>query len=205
MPRLRCLDEDCGEIFDETSRLAEGSDCIVCGGPTEVLGRNDVEPEEQPPPQLRGQVAQRRRLARDAAAQLLRKHSITTVPVDVHEIARREGYAVIEREGDALGSLSARTVDDMIEVRAEDPEVRKRFSIAHELGHCVLGTTHGRGNQPDEWDADLFAGELLVPPAQLRAAYARSKSKSELARAFHVSRQVIEIAVSRARIGELIA
>lgn len=204
MPRLRCLDEDCGETFEERSRLAEGGDCIACGGPTEVVGRDDIEPAEpSPPPYARG-VAQRKRHVRDAAAQLLRKHSITKVPVLVAEIADREGYAVVEREGEDLGSLSARTVDDVIEVRAGDPNVRKRFSIAHELGHCILGTTHGRGGPMDEADANLFAGSLLVPPKALGDAFVRTRNKGDLALIFEVSRQVIEIAVARDRLGDLV-
>lgn len=41
------------------------------------------------------------------------------------------------------------------------PETRKRFTVAHELGHCVLGHT-GDGDT-EEAEADCFARNLLAP------------------------------------------
>ena len=41
------------------------------------------------------------------------------------------------------------------------PETRKRFTLAHELGHCILGHT-GEGEN-EEAEADCFARNLLAP------------------------------------------
>lgn len=55
----------------------------------------------------------------------------------------------------------------------DDPdELRTRFTLAHELGHIVLGWHIGLaecsmssqpGRHPDEQEADAFAAELLIP------------------------------------------
>ncbi|MBD5129151.1 MAG: ImmA/IrrE family metallo-endopeptidase [Ruminococcaceae bacterium] len=47
---------------------------------------------------------------------------------------------------------------------------RRRFTVAHELGHCVLGHV-GRGRKPnglEERAADRFAAALLAPVSVLR-------------------------------------
>ncbi len=50
-----------------------------------------------------------------------------------------------------------------------DPSVRKRFSVAHEIGHLLLGHP-GQNSSFDleskdlfEVEANLFAAELLIP------------------------------------------
>ena len=78
---------------------------------------------------------------------------------------------------------------------------RKRFSIAHELGHHFLHSTHGTSRQIER-EADAFAGELLVPGHFLRNAIARTSSIDELRRLFQVSRQAVEIAAKTHRLGE---
>jgi Zn-dependent peptidase ImmA (M78 family) len=90
---------------------------------------------------------------------------------------------------------------------------RRRFSLAHELGHFFLH----RGDysseamitiddppteddlipskDPAESEADLFAGELLVPVAMLKP-HAR-KGIPELSRLFLVSEHTISVAISK--------
>ena len=57
-------------------------------------------------------------------------------------------------------------------VNSDQPFERQRFSAAHELGHLLLGhepmdksflSFLGRRFEPEELDADAFAGELLIP------------------------------------------
>lgn len=82
--------------------------------------------------------------------------------------------------------------------------MRKRFSIAHELGHHFLGTTHGSGPTVEP-EADAFAGELLVPGPLLRAAIGGGSSVDDLRQRFQVSRQVIEIAAETHKLGDRIS
>lgn len=160
MPLLRCTNEECGHEWFERSQLAVGTECPICDEPTEVVGVDDDPPAELKvaSTRLREERAHPAH-AREKAREVLRQHAIGRPPVVVHSIARRCGFEV--RESHQLGKLSARLVGKVIEVSADDPPVRKRFSVAHELGHHFLGTRHGDGPLAER-EADAFAGELLA-------------------------------------------
>ncbi len=80
---------------------------------------------------------------------------------------------------------------------------RDRFTIAHEIGHfllmCVSGVkfarsiTKPRPFEDPEWQADAFAGELLVPHHKLK----RYKKPSTLARRCGVSIDCAELALKK--------
>jgi Zn-dependent peptidase ImmA (M78 family) len=88
-----------------------------------------------------------------------------------------------------------------IRVNAKEAETRKRFTLAHELGHWVCQCLDGQPapmfcRQQDlaasadralEREANVFAAELLMPEADVRAAFARDGDVKELAEAFGVS------------------
>lgn len=186
---LRCTDEDCGHSWFERSQLAIGADCACCGEPTEVVGVDDDPPAEVQPPEsdARAHPAHARTKAREVA----RTHGFVRPPVVVHAIARSLGFTV--RRSHKLGPLSARLVGDAIEVNADEPPVRQRFSVAHELGHHFLGSVHGGGGIAER-EADSFAGELLVPGPMLREAIKATTDAAELRKLFAVSRDVLRIA-----------
>ena len=57
---------------------------------------------------------------------------------------------------------------------------RQRFTVAHELGHCVLGHI-GKGRRPngeEERAADKFAAALLAPVSVLRMCGVRSPEET---------------------------
>ena len=200
MPYLRCTEEECGIRFPAASRFED--QCPECGSPAVPV---DLEEDERPQ-ELLGVPGRPVRdeethpaHARDMARRVLAEHNITKPPVPVPAIARRVGLDVVEV--DSLGSLSARLIDTRIEVVASESLGRKRFSIAHELGHHFLHSTHGTSRQIER-EADAFAGELLVPGHFLRNAIARTSSIDELRRLFQVSRQAVEIAAKTHRLGE---
>lgn len=111
----------------------------------------------------------------------------------------------------------------LIVVEATHHEHRRRFSVAHEVGHFVLhylpktgGDTYRctpedmeRGSAPggagagaahlrQEWEANLFAAELLMPEQPLLAMYrVVGGSVSRLAKHFCVSPQAMEIRLKR--------
>ncbi len=74
-------------------------------------------------------------------------------------------------------------------------ERRRRFTIAHELGHCLLGhISKFGGAKPaaaQEHDADSFAADLLAPLSVLKKCGV--SSAEELARVCGLSRSAAEI------------
>jgi hypothetical protein len=199
MPYLRCTEEECGIRFPAASRFED--QCPECGAPAVPVDLDDEEPErELAVPGRPGREEQAHPAhARELARRVLAEHNITKPPVPVPAIARRVGLEVVEV--DSLGSLSARLIDTRIEVVSSESVGRKRFSVAHELGHYFLHTTHGTSRQIER-EADAFAGELLVPGHFLRNAIARTSSIDELRTLFQVSRQVVEIAAETHKLGK---
>lgn len=139
---------------------------------------------------------------RNAAWQVLIDQQITELPVKVSSIARSMGIRVMSyaKGHNALQVLklweSARDKDGMAVYifdkwyifydDAVEPEGRIRFTLAHELGHILLGhemetqatelfRVQHSGNKPlIETRADMFAARLLVPACVLAALQIRT-------------------------------
>ena len=107
------------------------------------------------------------------------------LPVPEHAIAEDLlGLAVVEEELDgASGYLFP--AERRIVLNASEPETRRRFTLAHELGHwvcqCLEGTTRPVycraeevGMEPEakqlEREANIFAANLVMPEEAVRAA-----------------------------------
>ncbi|SRR6266542_292480 len=157
----------------------------------------------------------RSQFVRKMAAKVLKESKMKNPPVDLKAIVQAHGleYEEIDTFPDTVDAL---IIDDgskiYAAVNAKHHIHRCRFSLAHELGHHFL---HQDGvpedpitidnppseddeigtKAPGEAEADLFAGELLVPLQMLKAH--RGKSIPELSKIFQVSEQVISIAISR--------
>lgn len=75
---------------------------------------------------------------------------------------------------------------------------RRRFSIAHELGHYLLHRDLIKAGQPlgpkHEHEANEFAAELLMPSEAFRAAYRR---QDQLQPFFDVSRAALLVRMER--------
>jgi hypothetical protein len=89
-------------------------------------------------------------------------------------------------------------------------EVRRRASVAHELGHhflehafaeALIGGDHERlFDKTDEKQANFMAGELLVPDgAAFKAAYAKW-TNAQVAQAYGVSEQFAQMQMKGARV-----
>ncbi|MBV1701063.1 MAG: ImmA/IrrE family metallo-endopeptidase [Hyphomicrobiales bacterium] len=63
-------------------------------------------------------------------------------------------------------TMRLRDVPPIIFLNQNAPADRIRHSLAHELGHLIM---HAIPSETMEEEADLFAGELLTPTAQLRS------------------------------------
>ena len=86
-----------------------------------------------------------------------------------------------------------------IGVNKNHPKTRQRFTIAHELGHFLLG--HGSGmyndgvvqNRNKERNANHFAAELLMPLDKINAMIEYGFSKELMAESFGVSIDAISL------------
>ena len=130
----------------------------------------------------------RRRAIQKACNKLLQKHSVTSPPVCVEEIARKEGIRIFVDEDldeDISGFLYRhRDTGPLIILNKDQSETRRRFTIAHELGHFVLHDDNSttvspflgsdnnvrfrshltsQGIDTDEIEANQFAAQLLMP------------------------------------------
>jgi Zn-dependent peptidase ImmA (M78 family) len=125
----------------------------------------------------------RKRYVKSIARELLNQYEVSDPPVPVERIAKAEGVSLVlkDLEGDISGFLLRR--DDgspVIGVNSHHPRVRQRFTVAHELGHYLLGdedslhidrkfelklrsNLSSQGVDSDEIEANLFAAELLMP------------------------------------------
>lgn len=120
--------------------------------------------------------------ADDAAHRLLREFGIVEAPVRLEPITEGLGAIVVTRElePELSGMLVREDGDVVIGVNKHHPLVRRRFTVAHELGHLELHPgralildTSVRVNFRDpvsslatdreEIEANRFAAALLMP------------------------------------------
>lgn len=128
------------------------------------------------------------------------------IPVDLPSIL--EKLEIELRPVADLRFAGVASIEDgkhVIQYRSSDSLVRQRFTIAHELGHHLLGhvtasnpslrdDNYLAGSDPEEREANAFAAELLVPSELIKLAIdeAKFKSISQMAAYFGVSGAVIE-------------
>jgi Zn-dependent peptidase ImmA (M78 family) len=124
------------------------------------------------------------------------------IPVPVLRIAEDLlGLQVLEAVDlkDVSGALYPAT--RQIVVNSEEAETRRRFTLAHELGHWVCHCLDGRdapvfcrhqdiGSSADrllEREANVFAAELVMPEPEVRSGFAGQADVKQLAATFGVS------------------
>jgi Zn-dependent peptidase ImmA (M78 family) len=141
------------------------------------------------------------------------------VPVDVNSAAESLDLSVVEQ--DLESSVSAMLVvkdgHGVIGVNTNHHPNRRRFSVAHEIGHYLLhrdsasvfvdaapvffrAETSAAGTKQQEVEANAFAAELLIPAVSLREQVEQQAldpyddaSVHRLARTFGVSAQALTI------------
>ena len=131
------------------------------------------------------------------------------LPVDPVTIARSLGIRVVESSlpKDVSGALiKEKGRDAVIIVDSNDSDNRKRFTVAHELGHFVDRSQNGQdafecvdlrsgasscGNDLSEVFANKFAAALLMPADAVRSAFKEHKYSIILAQLFGVSSEAM--------------
>lgn len=157
----------------------------------------------------------RKGFARQLARKLLKDCGIQKPPVNIKQIVSQLGYIYIEVPNfpDEVDALFLEQNDEQYAaVNANHHPHRRRFSLAHELGHVQMGHTleyydepssldnpptekrHSERERHLETEASAFAGELLVPLEMLKVEFKRTKDIDALAEIFFVSPHVISIA-----------
>lgn len=154
-----------------------------------------------------------------AAQKLLADHGVTEAPINVQELAGQAG-AIVSYEAfkeDLSGVLVKEKTRVVIGVNSFHAMTRQRFTIAHELGHLMLGhkgevfvdqtvmrrdAKSSTAADPLEIEANQFAAELLMPASLVLEAVRRRQAKrsdlssillvDELAEEFQVSSQAME-------------
>jgi Zn-dependent peptidase ImmA (M78 family) len=135
---------------------------------------------------------------RRRAIELIHELGLTDPPVNVEEVARACGLEVclVKRGRGFDGQLIRER--RLIEIQQDIHPHRRRFTIAHEIGHHVLGhttvfcsfdeTTTGDPRRFNERQANVFASELLMPDPWIRRYWTLlRKDYRALAQKFYVS------------------
>lgn len=147
------------------------------------------------------------------ASNLLKEHNMEDAPVDLIKLCTEMGIVVKEgtfTDDTVSGMLTCRDNKPTIIVNSKHAYVRKRFTIAHEIGHFALrhrDVTNGNfstifrdgASNAEEQEANRFAAALLVNRDDLKSQYetlsklkiTRDEIITVLANFYTVSRQTL--------------
>lgn len=149
------------------------------------------------------------------AHQTLVEHGMLSIPVDPVVIANRLGIRVsnaVFSESSLSGMIAQRGDKKSLLVNDSDSIERKRFTIAHELGHCILHLdaegefvdsatdlfrTDGSSGEGQihfqEVEANMFAAALLMDAVLIRQCWRECRDLSRMAKIFMVSESAMGI------------
>lgn len=145
---------------------------------------------------------------RNMARKILNESGALRAPVPVFDIADYYGFrvALLDQPPDKFSGILHKQ-KKAIGLNKHHHPVRKRFSLAHELGHYFLDHQTADDEMPGEAgiaerdvcesEANEFAAELLVPRSLLKAAIEQIKDIESLRKHFEVSRHVVAIQLSK--------
>lgn len=122
------------------------------------------------------------------------RHGLGASPIaDVAILADEVGVVVARMplgdessSPDGCSAVDPETGAAYVLINSDKPRVRRRFTIAHELGHLALGHLLGgqvivdetvRGKSPHEQQANAFAAGLLMPAEGVRGTVKRLKER----------------------------
>lgn len=146
-----------------------------------------------------------------------------TLPIKIEEIAKIRGLKVMPYAlgEDVSGLLAIRDGQGTIGYNQNEPKVRRRFTIAHELGHYELHKeksdlfvdkqfiyrSQHSGNSPVnqvmEQEANFFASAILMPTDKIRKEVEKmdinlvtEEGIEKLAKIFEVSTTAMSLRIS---------
>jgi len=148
--------------------------------------------------------------------QLLQGHGVIKAPVPVEKIAKKAGVKLQYGDLGEVSGLLVRSDDSaIIGINLNHPPARKRFTIAHELGHYFLhegisahydrdyklnyrSAESSQATNVEEIEANFFAASLLMPREFLAADKAidhldNDAGVARLAERYKVSRHALSL------------
>ena len=140
----------------------------------------------------------------DKIRSILNKVGTTEPPVPIEKIIELFSIKIVPYPN-FPDNVSGTIVDQkgfmIIGVNSNHAAVRQRFTIAHELGHFLLGHELGEKIIDDvfdrptdkEKDANEFAAQLLMPTDFLKQDVGKKMKIPDLARRYKVSEQAMSI------------
>ena len=146
---------------------------------------------------------------RDAVWELLIKENITTLPIKIIKLCHDLGITVYYYTPDDDSDGKCVVVDGVPRIlvsRLASPE-RQRFTVAHELGHIILGHVGKYAlvnreptakDNPIEQAANVFASRLLAPACVLWGCGVQNAE--EIASLCNISKTAAEYRMERMNI-----
>lgn len=134
---------------------------------------------------------------RQLARTKVKNNSVIDPPIRLNNIIKSINPKIAVK-GEDLGEADGYSINlNLICYNSKHSEEKIRFTIAHEVGHILLG--HNSGNRiinfyskdPNEQLANAFAAELLVPLGLLKKESLFLTSLSELAKKYWVSKDMM--------------
>ena len=156
-----------------------------------------------------------RAVIRQKAEALLKSAGAEHEPIALRDVVSTLNLSLVNTAREPFaGEAALVEVGDShaIELRGKGGDLRRRFSIAHEVGHFVLHPGRlapersGMANEAmrfEEREADSFAAELLMPEHMVRrAALQDGADASRLADRFEVSEAAMSLRLRRLGLAE---
>lgn len=154
----------------------------------------------------------RKKGAKLLAQKLIKDAGITIIPVSLQKIIE---YLQKDRSLEVHRINTSDKVSGLLVVCKEiDSEYatigfnenhhwyKRRFTIAHEIGHLLFGHTciENRSNLHNEKESDIFAAELLMPTKFIKKDYSQAPDLEKLSDLYKVSRPALTIKLMEARL-----
>lgn len=145
------------------------------------------------------------------ANDILVKNDMLKIPVDLVRIAENHNIDVYIQQlpKDVSGAIRYNKEKDRFQILLQktDPDNRRRFTLAHELGHFFLDNEVLKSDElhidylyrtsfSDEKDIEYFAGALLMDRGLLKKLFFLNPSITELAKTFDVSESAMTVRLS---------
>ncbi|MBU1042179.1 MAG: ImmA/IrrE family metallo-endopeptidase [Proteobacteria bacterium] len=157
-----------------------------------------------------------RRTEINSLAESVRTACQLTIPVDVElAVARLGGQIVSEASVDYEAKIEKKGNGFLISLSVDSDENRKKFSVAHELGHLFLhmgylvdddkwksienytdSVYYRYGYSVEEYEANEFAAALLMPASEFRKIAEKHREGNsykvqQIAHELHVSAEAV--------------
>ena len=136
------------------------------------------------------------------ARTILQKYGLQKIiPIRLGQLCRELGIKICHTESIHIdGTLLIHKGQKIILVSLSLPHERRRFTVAHELGHYLL--SHQRAafslDSPESWcckderAANAFAAEILMPKIAIQSLHYKHTTR-DLAKIFKVSSLAMQI------------